>query len=410
MKILLINNFHYHKGGSEAVYFHTAEMLENQGHEVIYFSQKNEFNESSAWEKYFSRNNDGLPKWKGVCRYFYNREAKKNLERLVQKEKPDIAHVHLFWGGLSPSIFSVLKKHKIPIIHTAHDHRMVCPAYLFRDRNGRICEACNGGKYYNCLLKKCAKGKLLESLIMTAEMYFRNSFYHPVGNLDGIIFVSEFERNKHIEHNPKFSLVKSRVLYNTISPHAFENTCQRKFFLFVGRLSPEKGILNLVRAFKTLPGIDLKIVGTGPQEAEIKEFITHNKLQNIEMLGFKSGNELKFVMSEASFIIAISECYETSSMTTIEAYSLGVPVIGVRIGGIPEIVEEGKTGFLFEPGCVEQICSIVKKANGLAEDKYRNLCTRARQFAKEHFDEDRYYRELISFYKEVAENHRMKNA
>ena len=97
-------------------------------------------------------------------------------------------------------------------------------------------------------------------------------------------------------------------------------------------------------------------------------------------------------------------------MSTIEAYSLGVPVIGARIGGIPEIVEEGKTGFLFEPGCVEQICDIVKKTSSLAEDKYQNLCTRARQFAKEHFDEDRYYRELISFYKEVSENYRMKNA
>lgn len=410
MKILLINNFHYHKGGSEAVYFHTAEMLEKQGHEVIYFSQKNELNEPSVWEEYFSENNDDLPKWKGAYRYFYNREAKRNLEKLIQREKPDIAHIHLFWGGLSPSIFSVLKKYKIPVIHTAHDHRMVCPAYLFRDKNGRICEACRGGKYYNCLLKKCAKGKWLESLIMTAEMYFRNCFYHPVKNLNGVIFVSEFERNKHIEHNRKFSLVKSCVLYNTISPHTFENTYRRKYFLFVGRLSQEKGILTLVKAFETLSDVNLKIVGTGPQETEIEKIITRNRLQNIEMLGFKSGDELKVIMSEASFIIAISECYETSSMTTIEAYSLGVPVIGARIGGIPEIVEDGKTGFLFQPGQVEKICDIVKKTLDLEEDRYRDLCIQARRFAEKYFDEDHYYRKLISFYEEVVEDYRMKNA
>ena len=115
-------------------------------------------------------------------------------------------------------------------------------------------------------------------------------------------------------------------------------------------------------------------------------------------------------MSEASFIIAISECYETSSMTTIEAYSLGVPVIGARIGGIPEIVEDGKTGFLFQPGQVEEICDIVKKALDLEEDRYRDLCIQTRRFAEKYFDEDHYYRKLISFYEEVVEDYRMKNA
>ena len=122
MKILLINNFHYRKGGSETVYFNTAEILQKRGHEVIFFSRE-------------------------------NKEARHNIEKLILQEKPDIAHVHLFWGGISPSIFGILRKYKIPLVHTAHDYRMVCPAYVFNS-NGRICEECQGVHFYKCALKE----------------------------------------------------------------------------------------------------------------------------------------------------------------------------------------------------------------------------------------------------------------
>ena len=126
MKILLINNFHYRKGGSEAVYFNMAQMFVRHGHEVVFFSCTDDRNESSEQSGCFVRPNSALPKIQGAIRYIYNCEAKRNLERLIERERPDIAHVHLFWGGISPSIFGVLHKHRIPLVHTAHDYRMVC--------------------------------------------------------------------------------------------------------------------------------------------------------------------------------------------------------------------------------------------------------------------------------------------
>ena len=146
MKILLINNFHYRKGGSEAVYFNMARMLMQQGHEVVFFSCTSPQNEQRGSNRHFVAPNNSLPLTQGAMRYIYNREAQRSLERLIQEEQPDIAHIHLFWGGLSTSILDTLRRHKIPVVHTAHDYRMVCPAYTFRRADGTICEECKDRK------------------------------------------------------------------------------------------------------------------------------------------------------------------------------------------------------------------------------------------------------------------------
>ena len=233
MKILKINNFHYRRGGSEAVYFNTAELLKKYGHEVIFFSSKMPENLPCEQSKYFVSNINDIPRWKGLQNYFYNREAKAKLEALILAEKPDIAHAHLFWGNISPSIFSVLKKHKIPLIHTAHDYRMVCPAYTFTDSSGNVCEKCRGKNFYWCAVKRCSKGHLLESLIMTSEMYFRNSFFSPVNNLDGVIYVSNFSKQKHLQYKPSFSKVPGIVLHNFVAEKKSDFLAQNKRSYFL---------------------------------------------------------------------------------------------------------------------------------------------------------------------------------
>ncbi|RJR10592.1 hypothetical protein C4588_03060 [Candidatus Parcubacteria bacterium] len=192
MKILQINNFHFRRGGSEAVYFNTAELLRRKGHEVIFFSSQNAENVPCAQSKYFVSNINDIPRWKGLQNYFYNREAKVKLRKLIADEKPDIAHVHLFWGNISPSIFSVLKKHNIPLIHTAHDYRIVCPAYTFTDINGNVCEKCKGKHFFYCAVRRCSKGKFLESLIMASEMYFRNAFFPPGCPPSTLIYIVKY--------------------------------------------------------------------------------------------------------------------------------------------------------------------------------------------------------------------------
>ena len=189
MKILLINNFHYRKGGSEAVYFNTAEILRKNGHEVIFFSYKKGENVACDQSDFFVSHKGALG---SLIDYFYNGEAEKKLEALLEKERPDLAHVHLFWGGLSPSIFNALRKYNVPLVHTAHDYRMVCPAYTFKDGAGSKCERCRKWNFYQCALHRCAKGSVPQSIIMAIEMYTRKLFHNPLKNIDGFMFVSRF--------------------------------------------------------------------------------------------------------------------------------------------------------------------------------------------------------------------------
>ena len=400
MKVLLINNFHYYKGGSETVYFNMAKILQKYGHEVIFFSMQHEKNISCDQKSYFPLSPDKLSKIKGGVRYFYNYSAKKNLEKLIQREKPDIAHVHLFWGGISPSIFSVLKKYDIPLVHTAHDYRLVCPAYLFRNGEGELCEICQGKHFWHCITNRCSKGSYIQSFIMTMEMYFRNILFNPFYNFDGIIFVSEFSRNKHWQFFPKLRSLKTIVLYN-YTPLGDKNYIKPNnegYFLFLGRLSFEKGITTLINAFLTIPDIPLKIVGNGPEENFLKEKIKNEKLNNIELCGYKIGEELANIISKASFVIVPSICYENNPMSIIEAYSLGVPVIGTNLGGIPEIIVEGETGFTFSVNNYKELQDCIYKAFHLEKNKYEKMCQNARNFAVKYFSEEQYINKLNQFY------------
>ena len=404
MKILLINNFHYRKGGSETVYFNTADILQRHGHEVLFFSCVDEKNEPCQQQNFFISQNNKVSKLKGAVRYFYNTEAKRHIEKLVTIEKPDIAHIHLFWGGISPSILNILHKYNIPIVHTAHDYRMVCPAYTFRSSNGNICEKCQGKHFYKCIQNRCSKGSLVRSILMAAEMYERNVFFKPTDKIDGFIFVSKFSRSKHIEYAPDFAKVASTVIYNTTKQPAneFLNHNGRKYFLYFGRLSSEKGVETLINAFKELPDMRLIIVGAGEEEINLKRLaLGYN---NIEFKGYKRGDDLKHIISWASFIIVPSECYENNPMAIIEGYIQGVPVIGSAIGGIPEIIEEGETGYTFACRDKNDLITKIKKASCLSDKEYTKMSISAQQYAERNFNEEAFYNKLMTFYKHIINN------
>ena len=171
-----------------------------------------------------------------------------------------------------------------------------------------------------------------------------------------------------------------------------------KYFLFFGRLSYEKGVKTLLEAFKGLPQCKLKIVGTGPKEDELKEYAQSNQMINVSFLGYKQGKELAELVAGAYFVIVPSEWYENNPMTIIEAYSVGTPVIGARIGGIPEIVIDGQTGFQFESVNANDLQAVIQKANGLTSNAYTALSCGAIDFAHRNLSKERYWEKLIGFY------------
>ena len=197
---------------------------------------------------------------------------------------------------------------------------------------------------------------------------------------------------------------KSIVSYNTIPPieEHFISRGRGEYYLFFGRLSYEKGIKTLIEAFTALNGPKLKIVGTGPEEEMLKAYVAeHHSEDKIEFVGYRSGDELKELIRDASFVIVPSECYENNPMTIIEAYSAGVPVIGAHIGGIPEIIDENHTGLLFPSGDVQGLKEAITKAESLSEEEYAEMSGAARKFAAENFSEEQSYKRIITLYQEI---------
>jgi glycosyltransferase involved in cell wall biosynthesis len=412
MKVLLINNIHYYRGGAETVYFNIARLLKEYGNEVIFFSQKDNNMVGCEQAPYFVNKkiqvkDDLFNKIRYLFYYFYNKQAAVNLDLLLSKEKPDIAHVHLVWGGMTSSILPILKKNNVPVVHTTHDYRLICPAYAYLDGEGKICESCKDKKYYHCLIKKCSKNHFLQSMVMCLEMYYRNIFFNPAKFIDGFIFPSNFSRSKHFQYRPDFSQKKNIVLYNFSDIDNIDKE-KKDYFLYYGRISIEKGIYTLFEAMKKLPHINLKIAGSGP---ELKKLVDNavNNIGNIEFLGNIYGQELKSLVSQAYFVIVPSEWYENNPMTIVESYSYGTPVIGTEIGGIPEIIEDGKTGYLCKPHNVQDLIKKIKFTLSLSKNEYEWICMNAYIFAKKHFYRKIYCTQLVGFYASVIRKYKVEN-
>lgn len=406
MKVLQINNVHYRRGGADAVYLNTAELLQQHGDEVVFFNMLKSNNLPCKDEKYWVESMEGsrnpISILKRLRNFFDNPEAAKKIEELIVAEKTDIAHVHLFWGmGISPSITKVLRKYHIPLVHTAHDYHMICPVALLMDTEANVCEACRGKHYYKACLKGCSHNGRVATCIKVAEQYYHNWKYNPVDILQGIIYVSNFSQKKHLEYMPSLAQVKSTVLYNFNTTSGLRKDFNGKYFLYYGRLAQEKGLFTLLEAFRQNPKLHLKMVGAGPLEDALRQQLP----ENVEMLGPKYGDELFELVKGARFVCVPSECYENNPLTIVEAYSFGVPVIGSQLGGITEIIRDGETGFLFESKNVSSLSSVLAKTLTIDDVLYASMCDNAFIFAKEHFSPEEHYKKLIVFYQDVLDSY-----
>lgn len=407
MKILQIDKYFYLKGGAETVFFNTIDLLRDKGHEVIPFSLKSTKNRASDYASYFvdypELSESSL--WTRIRRapsFLYNPASARNLEKLIRAEKPDIAHIHLLFNGMSVSILPVLKKYDIPVVMTAHDYRLICPAYTFTNGRKELCERCISTKqYWRCITGKCSKGNLPNSLLLSLDTYFREQFYPPVRLIDRFIFVSRFSQGKHIEADPLYR-EKSDHLYNFTPVKPAEGLEKENYLLYFGRISEEKGVATLLEAMKDHPGQALKIVGTGPLLDSLKQ----KSSGPVAFLGFKQGEELNRLIQQAAFVVVPSEWYENNPLTIIESMTLGTPVIGSRIGGIPELIEENKTGFLFRAGSAAHLSEAIAKARRLDAGSYRAMTEAARVFARDNFSKEAHYQRLMQIYESALQTAR----
>jgi glycosyltransferase involved in cell wall biosynthesis len=415
MKILQINKFFYLKGGSEKYFFELRNLLKKNNHQVIDFSMKDKKNLPSPFSKYFIEPmNLGEPVslkrpdllFKKMLKLIWNKEARKKLEILIKKEKPDIVHIHNIHHEISLSILPVLKKYKIPVVQTLHDYQVICPNYKLYSQ-GKICEKCKRHKYYQCFLNRCVRNSYLASLFGTLENYFY-WFSGIYDRIDIFIAPSKFLKNKFIE----FGIPENKIVYLPNFVKIFsksENLSQNNYLLYFGRLSKEKGVDVLIKAMQFVDkNIKLKIVGNGPEKENLKKLAEKLKINNqIEFFGYKNQDELKEIIKNSLAVVVPSRWYENCPLSILEAFSFSKPVIASNLGGIPELIKNREIGFLFKPGNAKDLA---EKINSLLEgdttscrlqDKLNSMGKSAQEEIEKKYNPEIHYQKLMEIYQKL---------
>ena len=401
MKILLINKFYWQKGGSERVFLHTKKLLEQNGHQVVCFSMEDEKNNlPSSYSKYFVpyTNFQSKNSWFGkALRFIYYPLAAKNLEKLIQLENPDIAHLHNISHQLTPSILKPLKKHQIPVVQTLHDYQLICPNYRLFTK-GKVCEKCKKHKYYQCSLNKCVQNSFWSSSLAGLELFLQWIFRFYKEKVDLFISPSQFLKDKVREWGIKQPI---NVINNFINIENFEPNYQNQdYVVCVSRLSKEKGVMTLLKAIRKLPDIKLKLIGDGQLRKEVEKYIVKKQIKNVEYLGPKYDKELFDLIKNSKFFIIPSEWYENYPMLVIEAMALGKPVLASRLGGLQEMIEENKTGWFYEPFSIKDLRSKIKQHYN-ESDTIEHMGSLARETVEHKNCTKRHYQLLMQAYNQV---------
>lgn len=360
MKVLMANNYFYLRGGCERVMFNDIQALSAEGVEIVPFSAVDEANVETPYSSFFApgadiRATQPLHRIGAAIDAIHGRRTVAAFDRLLEETQPDVVHCHNIYGRLSTAMLAVARKRQIPVVLTVHDYKVVCPSYLML-RDGKPCSACLDGRYYRCAVNRCHKGQTAASLVYALEAYYAklsgnygavSAFLAPSHFIAGLLRESGIEQE--------------RVVYspNCVEPAEYQPSYNGNYVLSVGRLSHEKGLPTLLEAMLG-EGIPVRIAGTGPMEAELREKAEKDN-GSIVLEGHCSGAKLAELYRQAAFVVVPSEWYENAPMSILESFAYGKPVIGTRIGGIPELITEGEHGYLVDPESPEQLRMMVRK-------------------------------------------------
>jgi glycosyltransferase involved in cell wall biosynthesis len=388
-KILIANWTWYPSGGDWTYIDNVCRFYESKGHEVVPFSMKDERNFKTPFDKYFVSNIDykdlnkkknPLSALKVLKNSLYSAEAKRNIRSLLSEHKIDLVHLNNIHHYLTPgSIIPEIKRHNIPIIWTVHDYSILCPNTTFISHD-KVCERCKVDKYYNCIVHKCKKGSLLASSVAAMESYV-NKWVDPYKYVDYFLCPSQFIADKFIQ----FGYDKKKIvrLYNPFDISSLENITQngsegKSYIVYVGNILKVKGVFTLAEAVKGLD-VDLYIIGDGEAMPELEIFVKRNSITNVYFLGRKKKQETLSYVKGAKFVVVPSEWYENLPYSLVEALLLAKPVLGARIGGIPELVLDNETGFLFESANKEDMIAKMKHLLSLPAEKLSRLGNNAQK-------------------------------
>lgn len=411
-RLLAINNYFYPRGGSETIFFEHNRMLEALGWEIIPFSMRHPANLPSPWSEYFI---DDLEmhgdyslaqKLTRLPKVIYSFEARQRLAQLLDKAHPDVAHGHNIYHHISPSILGLLHSRGIPTVLTLHDLKIACPAYNMLAPDG-VCERCRGGRLYNVVVHRCIGGSAAMSLVVMTEAIVHRLLGSYRRYVDCFVVPSRFYIDKFVE----WGLPRAQFRYvpNFVDVARYEPQFQPGgTFLYFGRVIRQKGVATLVRA-AALAGVRLLIAGTGP-DLESTQQLAQDLGADVTFLGHLSGAALHASIRASRAVVLPSEWYENAPVSVLEAYALGKPVIGARIGGIPELIREEETGICFTSGQVDALAAAFRSMLSRPDAALAEMGRNGRRWVEQEFTARMYQQRIISAYRELGVSDMAKSA
>ena len=378
-RVLLAHNVYQQAGGEDAVVQAEIDMLRQRGHAVELFSRHNDLVRT-------------LPALTVAMQTMWSHQSSQDFERLIQTFQPDVVHVHNTLAMISPSIYWVANRFRIPVVQTLHNFRLLCPqGNLFRE--GLVCEDCLGRLPWRGAMRACYRESVAQTTVLAGMLMFHRAIGTWQHKITRYIALNEFCRAKFIEGGlpPEKLLTKPNFVNFPVSV-----STARDGFLFVGRLSHLKGVGVLADAVNELTSPSIRVAGTGPDAGLLQNQV------GIELLGPIGLTEVRVEMTRATALILPSLCYDSYPRTLVEAFACGLPVIASRMGSLPELIQDGVTGLLFESGNAFDLAEKMRWAQ-THPDVLAKMGQNARRQFDLHYSEEENYRQLMSIYKEAIQ-------
>ncbi len=384
-RILIVNKFYYPRGGDCVVALNTERLLRQAGHEVAVFAMRYPDNIDSAWSQYFAANTNFATgsKLAALKRIMGWGDIRDSFGRLLRDFRPHVVHLHNIHSYLSPVVAEMAHKHGCRVVWTLHDYKLLCPSYACK-RQGKPCELCFGHKHH-VLQHRCMKGSLAASGVAWLEaLWWSRKRLERCTH--AFVCPSQFMARKMAQGG--FDPAKLATVCNFVDPVKLEQFQRMQrgqqaggYYCYVGRLSEEKGVATLLAAAQQA-GLPLRVAGDGPLGQQLRQ--QYGSVPHIQFLGQQSAQQVSDLLGNARFSVMPSECYENNPLSVIESLCAGTPVVGANIGGIPELIAQGHSGFTFDSGSTSQLAAAIAQAWQQPWDNQAIKQQALQQFSAQH--------------------------
>ncbi len=389
MKIALVHNTYLEQGGEDVVFWQERRLLQEAGHQVLEYQRFNREMEQYSLARRLTI----------IGRTVWASDSYRDFTKLLRDNRPDVVHVHNTFPLVSPSILWACRKERVPVVHTLHNYRLLCPGANFI-RDGKPCEDCTQGSIWQSVAHGCYRGSRPQTAAVALMLSVHRAKKTWTQAVDRYIVLTEFARSRFV--NAGFAPEKISIKPNYVDPDPGKRSgSDPSYALFVGRVSEEKGAPTLLKAWRQLPKhCTLRVVGDGPFSAEMESQVRSEGLSNISFTGRLPRERVIEEMKGARFVIFPSQLYENMPLTIIEAFACGVPVLASKLGAMQEIVSQDRTGLFFEPRNADDLARTAKLA--WEQPQYmRHLGDNARAEYEAKYTAAANYRQLMEIYRQV---------